>query len=195
MSPKGSSELLLLQQHTSFSWAASTLRWKFLVSLETQLHHMMLFCKLSCKRMFCWSRRVRRQSRCLGGCVMFGKNISRIWQTVKGHSCTATPCNASLVFTSCREMAQRTSHSILVDSCRVHWLMLIWLNLVVSAGWSSCCWIMLGVCYWTGLLVSWQRSWNHPKELLQNRFTTPFFYKPSFPPTSGWWAKREVEVF
>lgn len=148
----------------------------------------MLFCKLSCKRMFCWIRHVRRhvtfcQSRCLRGCVIFGKNVSRIWHW-KDTLVFATPFNTSLVFTSYREMAQRTSHSILADSCHVHWLMLIWLNLVASVGWSSCYWIMFGVCYWTGLLVSWQQSWNHTKELLQNRFTTPFFYKPSFPPTS-----------
>lgn len=35
------------------------LKWKFLVSLETQSFHMMSFWKLSSGRMFCWSRHVR----------------------------------------------------------------------------------------------------------------------------------------
>ena len=34
-------------------------KWRFLVSLETQLCHIMLCWKLSCERTFCWNRHMR----------------------------------------------------------------------------------------------------------------------------------------
>ena len=81
-------------------------KWKFVISLETQLCDVMFFWKLSSERMFCWSRHVRGRfaekdiwclsghclvkkghvmfcwSRSLRGHVIFGKNISITQQTV-----------------------------------------------------------------------------------------------------------------
>ena len=54
-----------------------TVKWKFLVSLETQLCHVMFFWKLSCERMFCWGRHLR-------GPMMFGKTLIITPQTVNG---------------------------------------------------------------------------------------------------------------
>jgi len=77
-------------------------------------------------------------------------------------------CWSSLVFTSWREMCQRTSHGWF-------WLLILtWQSLAVSAG--LCYWFVFVVCYWTGLLVSWQQEWSCPKELLLNRPTTPLTF-------------------
>ena len=53
--------------HRSYVWILGPcsmevygkVKWKCLVSLETQLCHVMFFWKLSYERMFCWSRRMR----------------------------------------------------------------------------------------------------------------------------------------
>ena len=51
-------------------------KWKFLVSLETQLDPVIFFWMLSYERTLCWSRRMKGQVMfCLRGCSMFEKSI------------------------------------------------------------------------------------------------------------------------
>lgn len=104
----------LESQVTEILWPEDkTLRWKFLVSVETHLCRMISFWTLSCKRMFCWSG-------CLRRCVMFGKSESRTPQTVKGRSCFATPA------TFCWSSFHR-------EKCAKECLMVFWLTLAGSA--------------------------------------------------------------
>ena len=44
---------IVLDKRTVFLNRKGDMKWKFLVSLETQLYHVMFFWKLSYKRMFC----------------------------------------------------------------------------------------------------------------------------------------------
>jgi hypothetical protein len=44
---------IVLDKRTVFLNRKGDMKWKFLVSLETQLHHVMFSWKLSYKRMFC----------------------------------------------------------------------------------------------------------------------------------------------
>ena len=168
------------------------LKWKFLVSLETQLCYMMYFLKWSCERMFCWSRYMRGHvmfcwSIHLRGHIMFGKSISRIWQTVKGYSYIATPCKASLVFTDFTHHAALGSSSLIFACCDFikrntpknfsQYSSYFWWSFKVSARLSR------------SLLLDWtadiliMKIGIAPKELLLNRSTTPFSYQPSFFPT------------
>ena len=66
------------------------------------------------------------------------------------------------------------------------WFLLSWAYVT-----DSCLVIAIGLNCWYPI----NQELNHPEELLQNRSTTSFSYKSSLPPTSGWWARREVEVF
>jgi hypothetical protein len=189
------------------------LKQKLLVSLETKLCPVTFFWRLSCERvhgvfleavlwedvlfkrtperMFCWSRHLRRY-------LMFEKNRSRIprpWKdalallnlAVLHWTSLVMQCFADLHWSSlCREKHANELHM-------VFWLILatsadLWLSVESS----HCYWFMFGVYYCIGLTM---KSEITPKELLLNSSTPPLSYKPSFPLTSGRWAKREVEVF
>jgi hypothetical protein len=88
-------------------------KWLFLVSLETQLCHVMLLWKLSYESMlagtdvvFFWKLPCERA--CDGAdawervCMMFRKNMNITLQGVRGCSCIGSPCNALLVFPDLR---------------------------------------------------------------------------------------------
>ena len=107
------------------------------------------------------------------------KNIHITFQTVRGCLCTAVPCKASLVFTSCATrclfslvfaglqfLERNTPKNFLRYSSCFLLLLLTYANLVASC--SFCCigplyWSMFGVCYWTRLLISWQWRLLPPK--------------------------------
>ena len=79
------------------------LKWKFQVSLETQLCHVMFFWKLSYERMFCWSRHVRGEDVWLRPmlertCDVW-KEYKYTWIDSEWGSCIGLPCNTLLVFT------------------------------------------------------------------------------------------------
>ena len=110
-----------------FLKSTTTVKWKFLVSLETQLCHVMFFWKSSCERMFCWSRRVRGcfcWSRYERRHVMFGKSISRTQQTVVGFTLQDFAC---LCLSACLH-TEKSSQERLV----AFWLLL--------ATFSDLCW-------------------------------------------------------
>lgn len=127
--------------------------------------HMMFCWKRSCERMFygsrhvrvcmmfCWNRRLR-------GCMAFRKSINRTPQTLRGCSCIAMSGSTLLVFTGLHFVERNSpkSFSRYSSQCLPFLLTLqIQRSLAISAGSSCCCyWFMFGVCYWTGLLVSWQ---------------------------------------
>lgn len=151
----------LESQVTEILWPEDkTLRWKFLVSVETHLCRMISFWTLSCERMFCWSGCLRRW-------VMFGKSESRTPRTVKGCSCFATPglrpyhperarsrlfcytCNLLLVF-------------VHREKCAKERLMVFWLTLAGSADsdrlaepCSFCCIELLLLIHVWCLLLVW----------------------------------------
>lgn len=61
------------------------------------------------------------------------------------------------------------------------WLLLIWWSLAVSIVLSCHSWFMFGVCYWSGLLVSWQWRVESPKKLIlvgQNTLSLLTFFSP-----------------
>lgn len=133
----------LESQVTEILWPEDkTLRWKFLVSVETHLCRMISFWTLSCERMFCWSG-------CLRRCVMFGKSESRTPQTVKGCSCFATPA------TFCWSSLHREKYA-------KERLMVFWLTLAGSADsdrlaepCSFCCIELLLLIHVWCLLLVW----------------------------------------
>ena len=119
-------------------------KWKFLVSLETQLCHVIFFWKLSCERMLCWSRQVRGHlmlcwSGCLRGSMLLRKNINKIPQRVRGYSCVAMPCSALLVFAG---HGSPTS----VDSCP--FCVALWFLLDIAATTDSCLVFAIGLDCW-----------------------------------------------
>ena len=182
------------------------MKWKLLVSLETQLCPLMCFLEAvlwedvwlhqTPERMFGWSRHMRGHmvfywSRRLRGGMVVRKKMNITAQTVRGHSCIALLCNTLLVshphseallVLACVhfvETHKKMSHGIPADPCFLcfWWLMLIQWSITVSARQSSCSWLMFGVCFWTGLLIFWeQRQELFPKELLLNRSITPLSY-------------------
>jgi hypothetical protein len=98
-----------------------------------------------------------------------------------------------LIFTSLKEAWQRIS-GIPVGSGHSHWLLLILQR-------PGCfCWIVLPLLFhvWypdtTELDYCYpaNRYWNHPKELLLNRSTSPL---PSLSPFFGWWTRKGVKSF
>jgi hypothetical protein len=66
----------------------------------------------------------------------------------------------------------------------------MWFLLDQAAAIDSCLVFAVGLdcCY------SNNKDWNRPKELLLNRSTILFSYKPSSI-NSSWWARRKVEAF
>jgi hypothetical protein len=135
--------------------------------------------------MFCWKKTLER------GCVMFRKDINRTPQTVRGYSCVAMPCNAFLVLTGLR------CSSLHRKNCAKEHLKVFWLILAISA--DSCwfrgallflldcattCWFMFGVCYWTGLLLSWQQRVESPHGITYKHLHNLLFLLTFFLPYS-----------
>lgn len=69
------------------------MKWKFLVSLEIQLCHMIFLWKLSCER----TCDVLLEQTLERECDVW-KSAGRALQTAKGPSCIVTLCDTSLVF-------------------------------------------------------------------------------------------------
>ena len=144
------------------------LKWKFLVSLETQLCHVMFLWKLSCETIFCWSKYP------WGGCMMFEKSINGTPQTVKGRSCIGTRCSALLVFAGLHFVEGNTPRNFSWYS-GWFWPLLTHAKLAEP---SSFCWMesLLLICVWC-LWLDWttgiqtMKTGIAPKQLL-NKSTT-----------------------
>ena len=177
--------------------------WCFSGSYLVRDHMMvcLFVCLFVFWTLFCWNRTQEGfcRSKYLRGPLMFGKSISRTPQMLK--DAFALLCLPLFSWSSlCRE------------KCAKGFLMEFWLILAASAvstltqQWALCadaaepcsfCWtesLLLTPVFAIGL-DNKESNCPPPEELLLNRSTIPFSYKPSFSSTSARWARREVEAF
>lgn len=127
--------------------------------------------------------------------MMFRKDINRTPQTVRwhlSHLCTMQG------FTVLDIVERSKPENFFWYSGWLRQLALtctIWLRLTVSAGSYDCYWFLFDVCYWTGLLVTWQRRVELAQEIMSKQVHNHLFQLISFSLTSGQWVRREVETF
>ena len=98
---------------------------------------LVLFCKMTCDVLL--EADTWQSMQCLERIYM---EPHRQWEDTLA---LLTPCN-----------------TVLADSCCFHRLVLICQSSEVSTRLSCCYLFMFVVCYWTGLLISWQRSLESP---------------------------------
>lgn len=139
------------------------LKWKILISLKTQLCHVVFFWKLSYD-------------------LLLKTDISEgVWCLQRLLLWCATQCLtywSSLVFTGLHLLERNVQKNFLWYSgwCRGFcWLMLIPQSFAVSAGSHGGFWLMLGVCYWTELLLTWQPRVESPQGATSQQVLNPLF--------------------